>query len=108
MRPSSTPARRYAWSTRLSSFGSVPSFRRTIEPGHDRARRIVVALQTPGKSSKNKFPRFKPRNSLKNIDSTRESKDPRESKARGGGLAAKRARAKKIQTDRLDQRCGPC
>src|ERR1700729_425401 len=38
MRPSSTPARRYSWSTWLGSFGSVPSFVArsrpdTIEPG---------------------------------------------------------------------------
>jgi hypothetical protein len=49
-----------------------------------------------------------PCNPLKSIDSDeRIQGNPRQSNPMSGGFRSERARAKKIQTDRPDQRCAP-
>ena len=60
----------------------------------------VPALRTPGKRAEKKYSRFKLRNPLKSLDSDeRIQGNPRKSNAHErGALAAKRPRAKKIQT----------
>ena len=72
------------------------------------ARSPPGASQRQGEGARKNFPRFKPRNPLKSLDShERIQGNPRQSNPHGAGLQSETVRAKKAQTDRPDQRRDP-